>query len=208
MTAVGCTNSAEPPKTVVDQNTGTESPKEGGATGGQGQDAPKTETPEVVEPVSIAIEGSDLVEAQAQVTVNAPLDKARATVLKFEDYPQFMPEYSDAKRMGKLPSGNEKVYMEITTLGGIAKMYANVEVMPAATEGAKETHQAKFIDGNVKQFKATWVLTKVDEQHTLISLQVFLHPSIPLPDALINAANLDGAKKGVIAMKKRIEAAH
>jgi hypothetical protein len=35
-----------------------------------------------------------------------------------------------------------------------------------------------------------------------------LHPSIPLPDFLVNKANLDGARKGALAMKRRIEGAH
>lgn len=118
-----------------------------------------------------------------------------------------MPEYSGAKMLGKLPSGDDKVYMEITTLGGIAKMYANVDVLPVKKDGATELHEAKFIDGNVKQFKAVWTLTKLDEGHTEVTLQVFLHPAIPLPDFIVNKANMDGAKKGALAMKKRIEAA-
>lgn len=192
------------PKTVVDNVAQADSPT--GSDAAPGADAPAAVSADV-EPVGVAIPGTDLVEGKATVIARAPLEKARATILKFEDYPQFMPEYSDAKRGGKLPSGNEKVYMEITTLGGVAKMYANVEVMAARAEGSGEVHEAKFLDGNVKQFKAVWVLTKLDEQRTEVTLQVFLHPSIPLPDFLVNKANLDGAKKGALAMKKRIEAA-
>jgi ribosome-associated toxin RatA of RatAB toxin-antitoxin module len=198
------------PKTLVDNVAQADAPTGSDAAPAPAA-APAAEAPaplaDEVEPVAVPIAGSELVEAKATVIVRAPLERARATVLKFEDYPQFMPEYSDAKRLGKLPSGNEKVYMEITTLGGIAKMFANVEVLPARTEGSGESHEAKFIDGNVKQFKAVWTLTKIDEGRTALTLQVFLHPAIPLPDFLVNKANLDGAKKGAIAMKKRIEAA-
>lgn len=193
------------PKTVVDNVAQADAPTATDAAPRESAPAPESE--EVVEPVRVPIPDSELVEAKAKVTVRAPLEKARATVLKFEDYPQFMPEYSDAKRAGKLPSGNEKVYMEITTLGGVAKMFANIEVLPAKTDGAAETHEAKFLDGNVRQFKAIWTLVKLDEQRTELTLQVFLHPALPLPDFVVNTANLDGAKKGVIAMKKRIEAA-
>jgi len=200
---VACAASSTP-KTVVDNVAQAEAPVTSDAAPAPDPARPENEN---VEPVSVPIPGTDLVEAKATVTVRAPLDKARATILKFEDYPQFMPEYSDAKRAGKLPSGNEKVYMEITTLGGVAKMYANVEILQPRTEGASEIHEAKFIDGNVKQLKAIWVLNKVDDSRTEMTLQVFLHPSLPLPDFLVNKANLDGAKKGAIAMKKRIEAA-
>lgn len=192
------------PKTMVDHVA--EAPA---ATATDAAQPSQQATPEaeVVEPVPVPIAGTDLVEAKATVTVRASVDKSRATVLKFEDYPQFMPEYSDAKRAGVLPSGNEKVYMEITTLAGIAKMYANIEVLSARKDGATEVHEAKFLDGNVRQFKAVWTLTRIDDAHTELTLQVFLHPSLPLPDFLVNKANLDGAKKGVLAMKRRIEAA-
>lgn len=198
----GCAAGTQTPKAVVDQVASNDAPTSDAA--GPAGDGAKPAV-EDVEPVSVAIPGSDLVEAKATVKVNASLEKARATVLKFEDYPQFMPEYSDAKRLGTLPDGNEKVYMEITTLGGVAKMYANIEVLNSKTDGPTETHEAKFIDGNVRQFKAIWTLTKLDDSHTSVSLQVFLHPAIPLPDFLVNKANLDGAKKGALAMKRRIE---
>jgi ribosome-associated toxin RatA of RatAB toxin-antitoxin module len=194
------------PKTTVDHVAQADSPTTSDAAPAPTSEASRPES-EDIEPVAVPIPNSDLVEAKATVVVRAPLEKARATIFKFEDYPQFMPEYSDAKRLGKLPNGNEKVYMEITTLAGVAKMYANVEVLPAKTEGSTEIYEAKFLDGNVKQFKAIWTVTKLDEARLEISLQVFLHPSLPLPDFLVNKANLDGAKKGAIAMKKRIEAA-
>lgn len=202
--AVACASTSTGPKTVIDNggSVGSSAPADG--TPAPAADAPKADSNDI-EAAPVTIEGSDLVEAKASIAVRAPIEKARATVLKFEDYPQFMPEYSDCKRLGKAPSGNEKLYMEITTLGGIAKMFANVELLPTTKEGATEKYEAKFIDGNVKQFKAIWTLTKVDDQHTDMTLQVFLHPSIPLPDMLVNKANLDGAKKGAIAMKKRIE---
>lgn len=203
--SAACATSSTP-KTQVDQVAQAEAPTGSDAAPAA---APEPAAPESedIEPVAVPIPNSDLVEAKATVIVHAPLDKAREVIFKFEDYPQFMPEYSDAKRLGKAPSGNEKVYMEITTLGGVAKMYANVEVLPARNEGGSEIYEARFLDGNVKQFKAIWTVTKLEDERTEVTLQVFLLPSIPLPDFLVNKANLDGAKKGALAMKRRIEAA-
>ncbi len=200
---IGCGAAGPSPRTVVDHVATADGPTATDASAPPG-DAAKVDVADV-EPVAIPIPGSDLVEAKATVKVARSIDKAREIVLKFEDYPQFMPEYSGAKMLGKLPSGDDKVYMEITTLGGIAKMWANVDVLPVKKDGASELHEAKFIDGNVRQFKAVWTLTKVDEGHTDVTLRVFLHPAIPLPDFLVNKANMDGAKKGALAMKKRIE---
>lgn len=210
---VGCGAASQSPRTVVDHVATADSSKPADAPNADApksdapkSDASKVEAQETVEPVAVPIPGSGLVEAKATLRVASPIDKARRVVLKFEDYPQFMPEYSDAKMLGKAPSGNDKVYMELTTLGGIAKMFANVEVVEKK-DGLTEIHEAKFIDGNVKELKAVWTLTKIDETHTDLTLLVFLYPGIPLPEFIINKANLDGARKGVIAMKKRIEAA-
>lgn len=195
-----CASAGSSPRTVVDHVAQAD-----GQTGTDASAAGDARESEDVEPVGVAIEDSGLVEAKATVVVKAPVDKTRAAVLKFEDYPQFMPEYSDAKMLGKAPSGNEKVYMEITTLGGVARMFANIEVLTSRPDADTEIHEAKFLDGNVRQFKAIWTLHKLDEARTEVTLLVFLHPSLPLPDFLVNKANLDGAKKGVLAMKRRIE---
>jgi ribosome-associated toxin RatA of RatAB toxin-antitoxin module len=202
VSTAACAPSAAPsPKTVIDRAAPAATPTASDAAPAADSAQPQAEE---VEPTAIAIEGSDLVEAKATVRVGAPIDKARTAILKFEDYPHFMPEYSDAKHVGKMPTGNDKVYMEIITLGGIAKMYANVEILPAVKTGPTETYEAKFLDGNVRQFKAIWTLTQIDEARTDLTLQVFLHPSIPLPDFLVNKANMDGAKKGALAMKRHI----
>lgn len=203
--STGCAASGPGPKTMVDQVAQADSPTATDASS-PSSEAARPEADDV-DPVAVPIQGSDLVEAKATVIARAPIDKARATIRLFEDYPQFMPEYSDAKRLGKLPTGNEKVYMEITTLGGVAKMFANVEVLSVRKEGETEIHEARFLDGNVRQFKAIWTLTPTTDGNTEVTLQVFLHPSLPLPDFLVNKANLDGAKKGALAMKRRIEGA-
>ncbi len=201
----GCGATGQSPRTVVDHVATADGPAASDASGPSGE--PGKGEVQDVEPIAIPIAGSDLVEAKATVKVGRSIDKARETVLKFEDYPRFMPEYSDAKMLGKMPSGDDKVYMEITTLGGVAKMYANVDVLPVKKDGPTELYEAKFLDGNVRQFKAIWTLKKLDEGHTDVTLQVFLLPGIPLPDFIVNKANMDGAKKGALAMKKRIEAA-
>ena len=61
------------------------------------------------------------------------------------------------------------------------------------------------MEGNVDDFKAIWRLRKMDEDHTELTLEVFLEPSLPLPDSLINSENVGGAVDGVIAMRNRIE---
>lgn len=160
-----------------------------------------------VSTVPVPIAGSDLVRGRSTVTVKAPIERVRDAVLGFSKYPEFMPHYSSCKLLGRTPAGARDVYMEISALHGALRMWARVEVpKPVVTDGV-ETYETKFVDGNVRDFKAIWRLKKIDETSTELSLEVFLHPKIPMPTKLINDENVSGSAKGVAAMRARAESA-
>jgi ribosome-associated toxin RatA of RatAB toxin-antitoxin module len=155
-------------------------------------------------PEAIAIPGSDLVHGRATVVVKAPIDKVREAVLGFAHYPEFMPHYTAARVIGPT-SGGKEVYMQIEALHGAVSMSANVEVPKPAMIDGVETYDTKFLKGNVDDFKAVWRMKKIDDQSTELSLEVFLKPKLPLPHQLINSENMNGAVKGVVAMRARLQ---
>jgi ribosome-associated toxin RatA of RatAB toxin-antitoxin module len=157
------------------------------------------------EPEPVAIPGTDLVRGRATTVVDAPIDRVRESVLDFGHYAEFMPHYRNAKVLGRTPSGARDVYMEVEALYGAVKMWARVELGKPTVEDGVETHETRFVEGNVEEFKAIWRLKAVDAEHTSLSLEVFLKPKIPLPKNLLNQENLDGSVKGVMAMKARAE---
>jgi ribosome-associated toxin RatA of RatAB toxin-antitoxin module len=159
-------------------------------------------------PVAVPVPGSSLVRGRSTVTVKAPIDRVRQSVLGFADYADFMPHYSKCKVLGRAPGGGRDVYMEVEALHGAVKMWARVEVprKPAVVDGV-ETYETQFLDGNVQEFKAIWRLRPVDDGSTELSLEVFLEPKLPLPSDLINRENLNGSAAGVLAMRARAEQA-
>jgi ribosome-associated toxin RatA of RatAB toxin-antitoxin module len=157
--------------------------------------------------VPVPIGGSALVHGKSTVTVAAPIDRVREAVLGFGHYAEFMPHYSNCRVLGRTASGGRDVYMEVEALHGAVHMWARVDVPKPSIVDGVETYQTKFLDGNVRDFQATWRLKKVDEAKTELSLEVFLHPKIPLPDGLVNDENLDGSANGVHAMRTRAERA-
>jgi ribosome-associated toxin RatA of RatAB toxin-antitoxin module len=155
--------------------------------------------------IAIPVAGTEFVRGRTTLKVNAPIEKVRESVLDFGHYAEFMPHYRSSKVLGRTAAGARDVYMEIEALYGAVKMWVEIEFpRPTIVEGV-ETHESKFVKGNVKDFKAIWRLRKLDDATTELSLEVFLQPSIPLPTALMNKENLGGSAKGVTAMRGRIE---
>lgn len=144
-----------------------------------------------------------LLRGRSTVTVNAPIAKVRKAVLDFRHYPDFMPHYKAAQVLGRKPNGDREVYMQIGALGGALKMWARVE-MAKTDLPAGERYETTFVDGNVRDFKAIWTL-KAEGNRTELTLEVFLRPKLPMPKQLLDGENLDGAVKGVAAMRDRIE---
>ncbi len=157
---------------------------------------------------SVPTSDGDLVHGRSTVLVHAPLAKVRRVVLRFDDYAEFMPHYTASRVLGKKPDGAREVFMQVAALNGVVKMGARI-VFPSkpADEGGYETYESRFLGGNVEDFKAIWRMKPVDAERTLLSLEVFLLPGLPLPTSVINDENLGGAVKGVKAMRARIEAA-
>ena len=154
---------------------------------------------------ALPIDGSDLVRGRATVMVDAPIDKVRATLLDFEKYPEFMPEFSRSRILNRLPDGGKQVYQEMSILGGTIRIWANVKIPQAKNDDGVETHATEFVEGNVKDYQATWRLRAVDESHTELTAELYLIPKLFVPTSWINGKNVEGAAKAVQAMKRRVE---
>ncbi|MRG90665.1 SRPBCC family protein [Polyangium spumosum] len=155
--------------------------------------------------MAVPIPGSSLVRGRAKVIVSAPIDAVRARVLAFGEYARFMPHYSRSKVLGRTKSGEREVYMEVTALHGAARFWARMAVKKARDAAGVETYDVAMLEGNVKDFRAVWRLRSIDAGHTELELEVFLLPRLPLPASLLNAENLKGASKGVVAMRSFVE---
>lgn len=154
----------------------------------------------------VAIAGSDLVIGRSRILVDAPIASVRRRVLRFKDYAKFMPHYEASVVLGKRPDGNKRVYMQVAALRGMVKMGAEIAMGVPMRDGDTEIYASEFIKGKrVKMFKAVWRLSPKGPKQTELWLDVFLHPTVPLPAGLINDQNIKGAAKGVAAMKRRSE---
>jgi ribosome-associated toxin RatA of RatAB toxin-antitoxin module len=160
--------------------------------------------------IGVPIEGSDLVRGRSTVVVHAPIGKVRDAVIDFGSYSDFMPHYKAARVLRRKADGTREVYMQWAALHGAIKMWARFEmtVETDAADGNEATDElwrSKFLDGNVQDAHAIWHFKALSADRTELSLEVFLHPKLPLPASLLNEENTTGAEKGVVAMRKHIE---
>jgi ribosome-associated toxin RatA of RatAB toxin-antitoxin module len=147
----------------------------------------------------------DLIRGRATVRVDAPLARAREVVQKYGDYSEFMPYYHSSHVVDR-DAHVTKVYMQVAALNGLVKMGAelNMPNLPVK-EGDWDVYESRFGSGNVRDFKAIWRMKAIDLEHSMVSLEVFLLPKLPLPTSTLNHENQKGAVNGVMAMRDRIE---
>jgi ribosome-associated toxin RatA of RatAB toxin-antitoxin module len=153
----------------------------------------------------VPIPGSGLVRGKARVLVRAPIDRVREVVLDFPHYPDFMPHYEACRVLGKTPSGGSDVYMRVEALHGALKMWARVEIGKSVGKDGVETYEARFREGNVRKLESAFRMHALDAQRTVLDIEVFLDPKLPVPDGMLNKENLDGARQAALAYKARSE---
>ncbi|HSN99123.1 MAG TPA: SRPBCC family protein [Candidatus Nanopelagicales bacterium] len=153
----------------------------------------------------VPIPGTHLVRGRSTLVVDAPVSRVRAAIRAFSRYPEFMPHFRTCRIIGRSPSGGRDLYLEVEALHGAVKMWARVDAMKPAEADGVETHAIRFLEGNVRELSATWRLRPLSGSQTELSLEIFLHPRLPLPVSLLNSENLDGSARGVQAIRARSE---
>ncbi len=160
------------------------------------------ETPEVeVMPVP----DSRLGRSRAKVLVRAPLERVRAVLFDFANYPAFMPNYRSARVETTTPAGETRVHMQIDALGGLIRRWMRIEITAPRADGSRLSFEAKLLEGDVKAFSAHWLLDRVDEGSTRLTLESYLDADLQLPATFINSGSAGGLKDSIVAIKVRAE---
>jgi len=154
--------------------------------------------------IGVPVQGTQLVRGRSTMVIAAPIDKVREAALDFGHYADFMPHYRKCRVLSGARGGAQEVYMEVTAIHGAVTMWARIEVAKGTVVDGVEVYDTKFLDGNVKDLKATFRFRKIDDSSTELSLELFLLPQLPLPDSVLNEENLKGSADAVVAIKQRV----
>jgi ribosome-associated toxin RatA of RatAB toxin-antitoxin module len=127
-----------------------------------------------------------------------------AVIQNYGGYKSFMPNFEDSRVLSQR-GASALVYVKVNVVHGAVNFWAEVKLQPKAAQGMTRVVQGKMTKGNVDQFEATWEVTPVEGNKTLVAFQVLLDPSLPLPASLVNGENQKSARKAVRALRELIE---
>jgi hypothetical protein len=148
--------------------------------------------------------GSDVDTGGAIVGVHAPIDRVLKVVMRFGRYIDILPRLSASKVVAKKGKATD-VYLRAPILGGVAHVWgvARFTPTPYAKKGKKVV--ARYVKGNLDGFRGTWKLYPCSDVRTVLRLELYLVPKLPLPASIITPELEWAADKGVTAVRDIVE---
>ena len=170
-------------------------------------DANRLRASRATERYEVAVSGTSIKAGGGRVFVNAPLAAVRRVVTDYAHYEDFMPRFKRSRVVGKTARTTD-VYLQVPILHGAATVWSLTRFeAPRRLADGTEVIEGRMVQGNVKDFRATWYLTPIDDQHTLLRAELLIVPSLPLPGSMVTGELAYAADKGVTASRDRAEAA-
>lgn len=155
---------------------------------------------------SVAFPGQSIRAGGAKIAVDAPLSEVRKVIVDFSRYAEFMPRFERSRIVKKSKEGVD-VYLQVPILRGAATVWAVTRFEPPIVEGGGQRIQGKMTDqGNVRDMQAIWHLQPIDQNRTLLKLELLIIPKLPLPASVITPELEYAAEQAVVASRDRAEA--
>jgi ribosome-associated toxin RatA of RatAB toxin-antitoxin module len=150
-----------------------------------------------------ATPGSDIETGGASILVSAPLARVERLVLRFGRYKELVPAFAQSRLVQTHKTGEQDVYLEVPVMHGAAKIWGLLRFSKPTRDknGSSLAISARMMKGNVDDFRAVWRLRAVDDKRTMVKLELFVDPDLPVPTALIEKGLTIAADKGVTAIR-------
>ncbi|WP_438020020.1 hypothetical protein WMF18_13540 [Sorangium sp. So ce315] len=140
----------------------------------------------------------------AAILVKAPLPAVRKLVTSYGSYKTLISPFDQSRVLAKR-KGSSEVYLQVPILNGAAHIWTVADMSPPTKDGADEVISGRFKRGNVADFRARWRLRAVDDQHTILKLEIFVAPKLPFPPSAVTTQLVRAADKAVTAVRDRAE---
>lgn len=142
----------------------------------------------------------------AQALVQAPLSTVRAHVTSFNQYKTLVPhKFNNARIVGK-EGDQTDVYFQVGVMHGAATLWFVLRFSPVRATGAREEIlEGTYVKGNVKDAHVAFVMTRVDDNVTLLRMDLMIVPSIPAPQSALDEELRDAAADAVNALHDRAQ---
>jgi hypothetical protein len=130
----------------------------------------------------------------AEALVEAVPDKLRDTFVDFAHYKELHRKFSSARVVNK-EGENVDVYLKLPVSIGPIKVdqWGVLRFGPARKVGDAWVVEGKQIQGNMKNGSITLSARPVGPKHSLLKIDIFLVPSMPAPQSMVDEELRDAA---------------
>ncbi|MBK7398602.1 MAG: hypothetical protein IPJ34_20460 [Myxococcales bacterium] len=142
---------------------------------------------------------------RASIFVNAPMKDVKAAIIDYGNWSTFITKFQKSKVLKKDGTGSE-VYLQLPIMKGAATIWAVEKFGAPVAEGKGEKIVGTMVKGNVDDLQAIWHYRPVDENHTVITLEIYTSPKVSAPATLILKEMEDACGEGVLGVRARAEA--
>jgi len=134
---------------------------------------------------NVAVEGHTIRAGGARIFVNAPIAVVRAIVEDYGNYENVMPRFKRSRIVDKNDTATQ-VYLQVPILHGAANVWSVVQFgKPIKRADGSEVIRGRMVESNVRDFRATWTLVPIDANTTLLSAEILIVPTLPVPGSVV-----------------------
>jgi ribosome-associated toxin RatA of RatAB toxin-antitoxin module len=149
--------------------------------------------------------GSRIRRGHAEGIVNAPADRVMAVIQDYANYYRFMPHFETSRVLARRGS-SALLYVQVTALHGLARLWAEVKVGARQAPAPAQRIEARMTRGNLKQFEATWQITPLSANQTLVAFELCADPNLPIASTagIVSDQNEKEARSSIQALREYV----
>jgi ribosome-associated toxin RatA of RatAB toxin-antitoxin module len=156
---------------------------------------------------SLESEGTSVHTGYAAVIVQRPLADVVAAIHDVDHYRDFIPQFEQSHELSRT-STNQDWFVRIA-IHPIASLWARLRYHQVALANGAVEIDGHAVQGNVERMDVRWRATPVDDgAATVLEFWSLVLPSfpVPLPNAVLDHEQESAARRGVEAVRLRVEA--
>lgn len=145
----------------------------------------------------------------AETLIHAPLASVRGQVLDFPHYRAILPEKFQVSRVvGHGADRSTDVYIQIAVLHGVVTLWDVARFTPVEElSPGVERVEGRMVrgKGNVEDMHVMWTMRALNDEWTVLKLDMLLKPGLPAPQSAIDEELRDSARYAVDSIHDRAQ---
>jgi len=146
-------------------------------------------------------DGTSVDRGRAEGVVDQPIERVMQVLQDYGQYAEFLPEFRQSRVLSRRGT-RAMVYLEVGALHQTVTLWAQVRISSTTNSDGSQEVVASMTQGNLERFAARWVVRRVDENRTQVSIEILAEPDIPAPSNLVTTENVRMARKSVIGLRR------